>query len=969
MKFCKPAYLCLFLVMLQASCWSQDYIYKHYGLQDGLANLTIHCIFQDKDGFLWIGTESGLCRYDGHQFKTFTVKDGLPGNEVFNLYQDSKDRIWLKLFKKDLAYIYHGKIYTSQTDTLLKKIRLQTRLMSIVEDKNGNLVFCDAQNIYILSPAGEIIYHLRLHNSNTNAINISLHTDNKGEIILCTSNSLYAIHNGQLRLLKSFSLIGGEQAGENEILANPNYVVVQTGPAERTIWLKDTAITFDPHSFPYKYSAITDSLLSVNTADGALLINTRNYSQQKILPGIKVSNISIDREKNLWIGTISDGLYKISSQQMANKKMENHWNDVSYIAKEKGRLFVSNSNMGLYEFSNDTFIPKPIKRRGHPSKIFYYTKLNDQRYMIAHSMGFEIYHNDVLANERIIHVLKSVSPATEGYVWVSSNPGLLLLRMKDLAIIDTIWKQRTYSSLQVNDIIYIGTVNGLFIVKKERDRYQLTDSLFPSSIINNIGQTTDGLVWVSTFDNGLYCLRNGKLVRHFTDNMELPSDNIRSIHIDSNIVWAGTDKGVVKIMPGHRDYEFRRYSTSDGLPSDIINSIYVDSTVVYLGTPEGLCYFDETKIETSSICNLVLTGVIIGGKPADTGTRFSLNRDQRFSIEFSGISLRSEREMKYRYKIIGIHDDWQTTRQSSLEFASLPYGDLELVIVAINKFGKESSPLTLQLHIRRPFHKTTGFILSIIVVPVFILLFLYSRRMNLQKQKQVQKLRQEIKILELEQMALRAQMNPHFIFNCLNTIQQLVAEKDTATTHRFIASFAELVRQTLDNAPELFIPLEHEIKFLSNYLELERVRLEDRFSYAIDTNGIHDSLQYFVPNMVIQPYVENAIKHGIRYKKGAPGLIEIKFEQHNGILRCSITDDGVGREHAARMQKTMGSHHVSRAMDITGKRIRSLNALTSGNISITIEDLQNEKQVASGTRVIIDFYKTDNRHDKNSNNR
>src|SRR5689334_16312550 len=126
----------LFLLLSCLSLWlrGQELVFKNYGLQDGLANPTIHSIFQDKDGFLWFGTESGLCRYDGNRFTTFTVKDGLPGNEVFGMLQDSRGRIWLQLYKNSIAYILHGKIHTQQNDSLLKKIQLKTRVYGIAED-------------------------------------------------------------------------------------------------------------------------------------------------------------------------------------------------------------------------------------------------------------------------------------------------------------------------------------------------------------------------------------------------------------------------------------------------------------------------------------------------------------------------------------------------------------------------------------------------------------------------------------------------------------------------------------------------------------------------------------------------------------------------------------------------------------------------------------------------------------------
>jgi LytS/YehU family sensor histidine kinase len=253
------------------------------------------------------------------------------------------------------------------------------------------------------------------------------------------------------------------------------------------------------------------------------------------------------------------------------------------------------------------------------------------------------------------------------------------------------------------------------------------------------------------------------------------------------------------------------------------------------------------------------------------------------------------------------------------------------------------------------------------VLPLALILFAYNRRVVAARRRQVQKLQQQVKIIKLEQMALRAQMNPHFIFNCINVIQQLVIEKDISNTNKFITSFSELVRQTLDNAPELYIRLSEEIKFLTNYFELERIRLEDRFSYKIDISGLKYPDQWMVPNMVIQPFVENAIRHGLRYKKNGIGSIEVRFEQREALLYCTITDNGIGREKAMQMRKESGILHEPRGMDITMKRVESLNALTSGMVSVSIEDLE-EGNHAAGTRVTIIFHKITEQYDKDSYN-
>ena len=962
------SFLFIFLLLSFYYSWSQDFVYKHYGLQDGLANPTIHSIFQDKDGFLWIGTESGLCRYDGTHFKTFTVKDGLPNNEVLGLFQDSKGRLWLQFFKNSIAYIYHGKIHSQDNDSVLNRIHLARRVYSIAEDGDGNIVFCDPENVYIISPETELINTIRtIDGKPFNAV--GLYVNSHKELIVCTNQSrLYKIQNQQLQLLRTIEDI--DNLSQNAILLHPSYIV--TGyPPLHNVYLENRSIPIIIPAFSLKYSYVSDSVFSINTVDGLFLYNINKLKFLKLLPGENVTNVLQDMEGNLWIGTYNNGLYKLSSQAIVNRSIGYRKDDICYISKENNKIIVANNSTEVYEYDKNEFTR--LFTTDRPSwrllKVFYHQKINGGSHFMAHAMGLATYHKGVITGDLVTHMLKHVSPVDSNHVLIAIDAGICLVRENDLKIIDTVWHRKSLSSLKTGDSILIGTLNGLFILKEKDGHYFLADSLFNSSIINSIAKSSNDLIWVSTDGDGVYCIKNGKIRHHFTDIAELPSNNTRSIFIQGNDAWLGTDKGLAKITPAGENFDIQKYTTSDGLPSNIINSIYVDGNMVYLGTPEGLCHFDQKLIETTSICNLVLTAVRIGDASVDPANEYSLNRSQRFSIEFSGISFRSEQEMNYRYRIRQVYSDWENTRSNLLEFTSLPYGEYELEIIAINKLGKESEPLIIKLHIKRPFYKTAWFIALIILLPLLLILFLYMRRLNKVRERQMQKLQQEIKMLELEQTALRSQMNPHFIFNCISAMKQLVMENDTANTNKFIVNFASLVRQTFDNAPELYISLNDEIKFLTSYFELEKIRLEDRFNYSIDTTEVKNVESLRVPNMVIQPFVENAIHHGIRYKKDGKGIIEVRFEQQEDLLRCIVTDNGIGREKANQMKKESGIHHKSKGISITFNRIESMNTLTRGKISIAVIDMKDDIQHPVGTKVIIDFYKMNQPNDKNSNHR
>lgn len=947
----KTAY---FIALLHAvtALHSQELVFKQYGVQDGLASPTIHSIFQDRDGFLWIGTESGLCRYDGSNFKTFTVKDGLQGNEVFGLIQDKKGRIWLQQYKNRIAYIYNGRIYNQQNDTLLGKIKLSGRIMGMTLDKEGNVAFCDASTLYMISDDNKTVK--TINSLAGKPLHIAgLGINHAGELLLCTSRDLYKVENYQLKYVKEIS--PGPHITPTLLTIHPDYIAFALANNKTLIYLDDTTIEYKkPTDLSLKLSAVSDSVFSINTVDGAILYNIKDHSSMKILEHVNVTNVFLDREKNLWLGTVGRGLYKLSSKDIVNDKVSDGGsNDIYYITKVDGKIIVGNNNSQIYEYHNGTFISK--LKLNSTGKTLYYDKIDRNRLLIATGCDLQIYNKGVLARELYLVVLKSINSLDDNNFLLSTHSGAYIVRKNDITITDTIWRRRTVFATKTGDSVLAGTTTGLYILKKIKGKWIIRDSLLHSSIITSVVKSRDGHLWVATDENGLYCMKNGRTIRHFTDTSGLPSNNARTMYVNGDHIWLGTDRGVVKIYP--EGFRLQKYSTSDGLPADNINSIYVDGDTVYIGTPEGLCFFNESKIGTTSICNLVLTGVRIADKSVALGNQYFIGRRQRFVIEFSGISFRSEKEMNYRYKINDLDDNWRYTSLNSLELTAMPYGNYNIEIVAINKFGKESAPLNINLNIPSPFYKSIWFIALFLLLSLGAIFLLYSRWLNSKKLKQFKKLKQEIRLLELEQMALRAQMNPHFIFNCISTMQQLVMENDIENVSRFITSFSDLVRQTLDNAAEPFIPLNEEVKFLTSYLELERIRLEDRFSYAITLSGFTNEDQQCVPNMVIQPFIENAIKHGVRYKENGKGHIQINFAKAPEKLLCTITDNGIGREKAMQLKKHAGTAYVSKGMGITFKRMESLNSLTKGKISVIIDDIRDTGDEVKGTKVVIEFYK------------
>ncbi|WP_118976764.1 sensor histidine kinase [Taibaiella koreensis] len=355
-----------------------------------------------------------------------------------------------------------------------------------------------------------------------------------------------------------------------------------------------------------------------------------------------------------------------------------------------------------------------------------------------------------------------------------------------------------------------------------------------------------------------------------------------------------------------------------------------------------------------------MTAITVSGRPLNPLQQNLVlkHKDNNISFEYSGISFLSEGDITYRYRIKGLDDHWKTTRESVLTYPSLPSGVYTLELVAINKFRDESKVLQYHFKIEKSILETAWFRMIAALITVLSIVLVVRYTIRLSHRKETNRIKIDYKIKSLEQMALRAQMNPHFIFNCLNSMQQYILVGDVKKANFYLSKFSELVRETLNNASRIYISLEEELSYLTKYIDLERLQLSNTFDYEIEVDPELDQKKIMVPNMVLQPYVENAIKHGLS-RVTAHGRLRVRFGllREQQILECIVEDNGPGIEHVSSNSKSPLRKDRSKGMSITGKRIDTLNELSSqvAPIKLRVRDISNEHTGATGTRISIDF--------------
>jgi ligand-binding sensor domain-containing protein len=953
----------LVLLCLSCSAYSQEYSYTHYDISDGLAGSVVYCITQDKDGFIWTGTETGVSRFDGTHFKTFTVADGLPDIEVLQLFGDSKGRVWMAPFRKSVCYYYKGRIYNQDNDSLLHAIRLRENVENFAEDAEGNILIQEQTALQWLGADGT----LRQFDS------IGGQPIRQCAAVCRSASGHFLVQEGQQVFSFSRSATAPYMAIPLRDVATP-YVAMN---AQAMIWRMDmdhsairSFITGRTVQLPFErahynhlsYTIIGDSLFYFNGMSGTVEYNLRSGEEKRFLPGTAVSRTFRDSMGNTWFTTIGQGIYRLNSDEFKTlgvKAPGMNGSSICCIRKIDDRLWVGDDHSYIYSFAQPdmTLRSESTCRPTAKNRILYLSRDSTRRQIyMASDIGF----STVCSNypKPVELGVKTVFEKDSSELLVSASSGVYRFDLRRFRITDTLWRERSTTLYYRRDTLYIGTLNGLYILAPHRSAYFPGKTIpFLQKRISAIVESPDHTLWIASYDAGVIGWKDGRIIAGLGKRNGLTSDICRTMLLKDNILWIGTDKGLNKVRLDDPRYPVTQYTSKDGLGADIINTIYADGSMIYVGTPAGLSYFDQAKVNLSEGCRLYLLAIQNGGRDrlADSAQLVIPYQDKQLHLEFAGISYRSVGSILYQYRLIGLDTGWRQTKESFLDYPTLPSGKYTLQLRAINKFGISSALLSVPFEVLTPFWQTSWFDALVVIGFLALTYFFVSLRIKQIRRQESERKNLNQRLTEMEHIALQAQMNPHFIFNCLNSIQQYIFNQDSLEANKYLTGFARLIRSTLHNSSRPFITLAAEIDYLSTYLSLEKLRFKEKMDYRIEVDPVIDIQQYLIPPMLIQPFVENAMRHGLRHKTDGKGYIYIGIVLASGKMVVTVEDNGIGRRKAATYKTREHIEYQSRGMSLTADRIRLMNVKYKNGIRIDVTDLENDTGKGCGTRVVMQF--------------
>lgn len=945
--------LCSMLLLLSAGSdvTAREYSYLHFQVRDGLPGNNIYCITQDQDGFIWIATETGLSRFDGTSFKNYTAKEGLPGNEVYALYADHKNRVWILPFKKDICYYYKGKIYNKSNSRLIRQIPVTTEAKAVVEDINGRILVTSF-GCYVLIHENDscTVYHPPVMQP---GFFIPLAgTGTLWREIL--DPSFFRLKPAATDLV--YNLKGNRHQNPYTILSKDNIAWVYTGGHN----IATIPIPPDNNSGYTLY----DSLYVFNTRSGCRINDVKTgLLSETLLPGIGVNATFIDRENGIWIGGTGSGLYYFPPGRNTSitRSPENTQLQIRNFYRSGSRLLVSTGDARLWETDPMTFaLRHSIDSKKVPAGTLVLPEGNI--YKPANDLLPEI-----LSIPEILQ-LPGIIPGTGSNLVKSvalSGDSLLVATHMNLGIVSRhggktrlVWNTRATCAYMPGENCYVGTLDGLYtfpgkdtMIRNAGNSRLLAKGVFVSLAMSR----QNGLLWAITSDNGVYCFRNHKLIRNINESNGLSGNICKCIFTDGRRVFIGTSNGLNVIDPDS-NFSIRQYYTLDGLVSNDINCVYAAGSRIWAGTSEGYSVLDISPQPEQSSCNIIITDIMVSGKhfPADTTNMLLPPQASNIAFSYSGISFRSMGKMKYRYRLLGLSDSWQTTMEQALAYPSLPAGNYRFELVAVNRYGASSKTVSVPFTVKEYWWKQWWVQLTALFFLLFLttsILLYRAKRIRVRDQEKSQL---KAKIVELEQMALRAQMNPHFIFNSLNSFYQYVINRDLAGASKFMNDFSTLIRLLFEITALKEISLYKEIHFLTTYLNLEQTKLNHSFFFAFRIQEDIITEEVSIPTFILQPFIENSIRHGVANLKNKQGKIDIHITGDVAGIRVTIEDNGPGRVYTAAQKSNQASIHNSRGIALTEERIALYNETRHTNIRIETVD-KYAGAIPAGTLVHIYF--------------
>lgn len=943
--------------------------HKSFGIGHGLPSNTIYSVCQASDGYIWISSNQGVSRLDGVDFENFTTYNGLPDNEVFQIFEDSQNRLWFLTLNGKLGYYKDGEFFNDKNHNELKRVQLNSIVLDVFEDSEGKLWFCSERGGIALLDSTDA------HSISSPDIASFGFLSNGSQVYLITEKGIWKYrHKADFKLIYPYEFAGSRP--RLDINGNRSSVYHNNMKFE----LKGDSIVKS------QVKELPTAPISVNQIDRTTWLGTRSgafeHKNNKLVKSyfndLEISDILKDREGNYWFASLKNGLILVSDLAIKQWQMPNGSTGVKNIVPNKNQLWF-HSEFEYYQCGESLCKANTISTK-NSARISTIRHLNDGNTWVVGKPGIVIsnnlneqvipnYGNDFLIDKTGNYWLaakilfKGKQKDFEAFTSPKSS-GNKLMKGSEKALLDlTVLNKQSNCLMEHQHVVFIGTESGLYAWDNNTDSLHKINAVGAFSIVG-LTQLKSNKLLVSSRENRLQILNVSDLSNCFieTDQPLLNTINrgiCKSVNLDSlGNLWFATSKG---LFAANQNWEPLTIKGESHFQNMAINTAIPFKTSLLVGNNQGLFEvenYTEPSVFTKPI--IELNSIKINNKNTSIDSlMFDYHSDLELGIDFKCLSIKSRNLLRYFYRIN--QGNWIELNQNHASFIGLQPNSYTIEIKATLK-EHESNIITIPITVKpllwqRPAVWVLAFIILLLLL--FALTKYREQKINL-KHKQQQAIllqkneNQQLKneLLVLEQEALRLQLNPHFVFNVLNTIKGYYAENDFGNASRYMSLFSKLLRSFLESS-NTSIPLAKELETLQLYIDLAAIRFPKAIEYVltIAPELIPEELE--IPSMLLQPFVENSLVHGLGDKSIQKPVIELKIKHLKHNLIIELSDNGIGI-NAAKKKNQLGaknSNHESKSTSIITERFELLSQQENQVYQLEIIDLKETNQQKLGTLI------------------
>ena len=889
--------LLLITITLSAAIWcNAQEVVRQFTVEDGLPSTEVYFIHQDVKGYMWFCTDRGVSRYNGYEFENFTTRDGLSYNTNFKIFEDEKQNLWFTGFDGSLSkWDVREKVFTPFIHN--------TALQDVLGSYNWVYSMDFSGDTMVLFPHSKGQKITTVNQSGRYSKPVKINMDEDGE----PNSNLYRLRQGAPHFEKYCFLRIGNVPWQQKY-PGLNHIIDT---------LQNSYRVLEVYAF--------GSSLAICTHVGVWIYDAETYAlTNHLFPDIEVSSILKDQENNLWLTTINKGVFVLTLNEVENHETSNFLEEgegLTRVGSVGSRVMVGTNRGRLFDLPSGKHLNAHLQSLSDIHSIDY---VDGRLYA---SYGQELRPNQVIqqknasvADKRFYRFI----PLNDSVLFFSTAMRFGLYHNVNGELVDEDGRITDAIKLPRGDV-FLSEKSTLYRLeapqKGVRDKLQLEKLVsLDRATIRDIEYLNDSLILLGTTGSGIVITRFGKEVIGYVDGRSgLPSQMVNAVKIDhkNKRIWCATNRGVSII-----DYTFshKAFKTTgvtnlnreQGLSSNFIKDLTIADSLVWTITARYASSiprnFVLARVQPPQID---IERVSFSGREVQNHESLPFKSND-MKVSFNAFSLHKPLDGKFYKYTIKANDGTflieDSTNERALTFMNLDAGDYLFSVAARSENSNWGEPAVLNFQIKPYFFNRLSVRVIGLSFIALLITFLVRRRLNNLKKEnetrlQVKSLQVQNSRLELE--TLRGQMNPHFVFNALKSIQKLVMTHENNKANSLLTRFSKLMRSSLEYSRVDFIEVLKEKEFLTNYLEVELQRTPGKFIYEIQVKeGVSDDMQ--IPSLLIQPICENAVKHAFVSRTGQLTITLAKVS--SGVLEVNIIDDGAGFYNATpRDESTQNS--------------------------------------------------------------